>query len=240
MLKTVLDNLDGIDEAFHSLYDQTDDRYILKVEGVDLHPEVANLKSAYERVKEDKRTLASERDQLRAKVAGLPEDFDPTQWEKLKKGGKADPEEVIQLRKTLEAERDGWKTKAEEAAAQLRRATVERTLDQSLAEQGVTNPTFLKAARALLGPQIQTDANGTPIVETDMGPVPLADHIKRWVADEGKAFVTPPQGGGARGNDGKSGAAAKKAAQMTAQEKSLYIRENGLDAWKAKLAQDAT
>jgi hypothetical protein len=34
-----------------------------------------------------------------------------------------------------------------------------------------------------------------------MGPMPLADHVKRWVASEGKDFVTPPSGGGAKGND---------------------------------------
>jgi hypothetical protein len=34
-----------------------------------------------------------------------------------------------------------------------------------------------------------------------MGPRVLADFVKGWAASDGKDFVTPPQGGGAKGND---------------------------------------
>ena len=45
-----------------------------------------------------------------------------------------------------------------------------------------------------------------------MGPKVLADYVKGWVASEGKDFVTPPQGGGAKGNDRPiSGASLKRA-----------------------------
>jgi len=185
MLKTVLDSLEGVDDAVQQFYAQTDDgTYVLQVEGVDQHPDVANLKSAYERTKADKQAAAQERDALRAKVNGLPEDFDPKEWEKLKKGGQADPQELVQLRQTLEAERDEWKTKFEELQGQTRKMTVERTLAETLAAQGVTNPTYQKAAAAMLGPQAQLDDKGNAVVDTDMGPMPLADHVKRWVASD--------------------------------------------------------
>jgi hypothetical protein len=201
-LKTVIETLDGVDDAVQQFYAQDDSgNYVLQVEGVDQHPEVANLKSAYERTKADKKTAADERDALKARVEGLPEDFDPKEWEKLKKGGQADPQELVQLRQTLEAERDEWKGKFEELQGQTRKMTVERTLTETLAAQGVTNPTYQKAAAAMLGPQAQLDDKGNAVVDTDMGPMPLADHVKRWVASEGKDFVTPPSGGGAKGND---------------------------------------
>jgi hypothetical protein len=201
-LKTVIETLDGVDDAVQQFYAQDDSgNYVLQVEGVDQHPEVANLKSAYERTKADKKAAADERDALKAKVEGLPEDFDPKEWEKLKKGGQADPQELVQLRQTLEAERDEWKGKYQELEGQTRKMTVERTLAETLAAQGVTNPTYQKAATAMLWPQAQLDDKGNAVVDTDMGPMPLADHVKRWVASEGKDFVTPPSGGGAKGND---------------------------------------
>jgi len=239
-LKTVLETLDGLDETVQSLYTQTDAGYVLDVEGVDAHPEVANLKSAYERTKADRKAAMEERDALKDRLSGIPEDFDPDQWKQLKSGqAKADPEELVKLRQTLEAERDEWKQKFEGEVSRNRQIAVERTLDSALAEQGVTNPTYVKAARVLLSSQVQTDAEGNPVVETDMGPVPLADHVKRWVAGEGKAFVTPPSGGGSRGNDGSGTASAgKKAKEMSEAEKGRFIRENGLDAWKEKLARE--
>lgn len=207
MLKTVIESLDGVDDAVQPFYTQADDgSYVLQVEGVDQHPDVANLKSAYERTKADKKTAAEERDALKAKVAGLPEDFDPKEWEKLKKGGQADPQELVQLRQTLEAERDDWRGKYQDLEGQTRKMTVERTLAETLAAQGVTNPTYQKAAAALLTPKAQLDEKGRAVVDTDMGPMPLADHVKRWVASEGKDFVTPPSGGGAKGNDRGAGA----------------------------------
>lgn len=239
MLKTVLESLDGLDETVQSLYTQADDKFILNVEGINEHPEVSNLKSAYERVKADKKTAAEERDAFRARLEGLPEDFDPKEWEKLKKGGKADPEELVKLRQTLESERDEWKGKYEGEVTRNRQMAIERTLDAALAEQGVTNPTYVKAARVLLSSQVQVDGEGNPVVDTDMGPVPLSDHVKRWVAGEGKAFVTPPSGGGAKGNDGSSTSnTGKKAKDMNEAEKGRFIRENGLDAWKEKLARE--
>lgn len=239
MLKTVLESLDGLDEAVQSFYTEADGKFVLNVEGIDHHPEVANLKSAYERTKAERRSIMEERDTLKGKVAALPQDFDPEQWAKLKQGGKADPEELVKLRQTLEAERDEWRQKYEGEVTRAQRMAMERTLDSALAEQGVTNPTYVKAARVLLSSQVQADAEGNPVVETDMGPVPLADHVKRWVAGEGKAFVTPPAGGGARGNDGGStSSVGKKAKDMSEAEKGRFIRENGLDAWKDKLARE--
>jgi len=81
--------------------------------------------------------------------------------------------------------------------------TRDRSLDEALAGAGITNPTYLKAARALLAPQVKVDGDKA-IIETDMGPMALQEHVKRWVASEGQPFVTPPSGGGAKGNSAGS------------------------------------
>ena len=69
MLKTVIESTEGLDEALVPLYAEKDGKFVLQIEGVDAHPDVANLKSAYERVKEDRETIRTERDTLKAKAA---------------------------------------------------------------------------------------------------------------------------------------------------------------------------
>lgn len=190
MLKTTIESLEGISENLHELYEETDDGFVLKLSGIDDHPDVSGLKRAYQAEK-DKRKQAEE------KVKALPADFDADQWEKVK-SGKAKEEDLIALRKQLEAERDEWKGKAQSLEQQTYKLTVNQQLDDVLKDAGITNPTYQKAARALLSDGIQVK-DGKAVVDTDMGPMPLAEHVKRWVSSEGKAFVEQPKGGGASG-----------------------------------------
>lgn len=239
-LKTVVDTLDGLDEAVQSLYTETENGYVLDVEDVDAHPSVANLKSAYERTKADREAARKEREAMKAKLDAIPEDFDPEKWAEIAKGAKkSDSDELVKLREKLEAEKGDWQKKYEAEVSRNRQMAVERTLDTALTEQGITNPAYLKAARALISSSVQVNESGEPIVDTDMGPIPLAEHVARWVAGEGKAFVTPASGGGAKGNDsGAKAGGSKKAKDMTDGEKGVFIRENGLDAWKEKLERE--
>lgn len=213
-LKTTVASLDDIGAEHQSLYVQKGDVFVLDLEGVDTHPEVANLKSAYERVKQDRDTIRTERDDAKAKLANLPEDFDPQTWKRAKEG-KADPAELIQLRQTLEAERDEWKGKAEQGDKRVYELTVERELDGLLAQHGVSEPVFLEAARGLLKPQIKVE-DGKPVVDTDMGPLGLNEYVGRWISDKGKAFVSPAKGGGAGGSGTPAG---KKFSEMSETER---------------------
>jgi len=201
MLKTVIESTEGLDEALVPLYAEKDGKFVLQIEGVDAHPDVANLKSAYERVKEDRETIRTERDTLKAKAANLPADFDPEKWDKLK-DGKPDEAALVQLRQDLEAERDEWKGKFEKASETARKNALDRDLTDALTEAGVTNPSYAKAARKMLSDDVKIGEDGNPIVETDMGPMALSEHVKRWAAGDGKDFVTPPQGGGGKGGSG--------------------------------------
>jgi hypothetical protein len=55
-------------------------------------------------------------------------------------------------------------------------------------------------ARDHLAKQVKIGDDGKPFVETDMGPLGLNEHVKRWVAGDGKDLVDPGQGGGAKGS----------------------------------------
>ena len=200
-LKTVLESLDGVDDAVKSFYAETDGKFILQVDGVDSHPDVANLKSAYERTKADRDAARAERDEAKGKLKAVPDDFDAEKWAKIK-DGKPDEAALIQLRKELEAERDAQKDRADKAEAKALQSALDRDLTDALTEAGVTNPSFAKAARTMLSDGVKIDETGKPYVETDMGPLALTEHVKRWAAGDGKDFVTPPQGGGGKGGGG--------------------------------------
>ncbi len=200
-LKTVIETTEGLDEALKPLYEEVEGKFILQVEDVDAHPDVANLKSAYERVKADRETVKTDRDKFKALSESIPTDFDPEKWDKLK-DGKADEAALVSLRQELEAERDDWKAKAEQASQKALRNALDRDLTDALAEAGVTNSSFAKAARVLLSDDVKVSDEGKPFVETDMGPVPLTEHVKRWAAKDGKDFVTAPKGGGGKGGSG--------------------------------------
>lgn len=221
-IKTVLESLDGVDDALHPLYAETDGKFILQVDGVDAHPDVANLKSAYERVKADKAALATERDALKQRAASIPEDFDPKVWEKAK-DGKPDEGKLIELRAELEGKIASLTTDLEAERGKSLRNALDRDLTDALNAAGVTNPAFAKAARTMIAPDVKVGEDGKPMIETDMGPLALVEHVKRWAAGEGKDFVTPASGGGSKGGTGSTG---KKFAEMSPAELVNLHREN--------------
>lgn len=225
-LKTVLETLEGVDDALQSFYTETDGKFILQIDGVDNHPDVSNLKSAYERTKADRDAARAERDAAKKLAADFPEDFDAEKWAKIK-DGKPDEAALIKLRQTLEAERDDWKGKFEAASQTSLRNALDRDLTDALQEAGVTNPAFAKAARTMLASDVKIGDDGKAVVETDMGPMALAEHVKRWAATEGKPFVTPPSGGGAGGGKGGGGTVtAESFAKMGDKERTDLFRND--------------
>lgn len=200
-LKTVLESMDGIDDAVKALYAEDNGRFILQIEDVDNHPELAPFKRAYERVKADNQAVKSERDALKLRTDAFPKDFDPKVWEKAK-DGKADEAKLVEMRAELESRIEAEKLRADTAEQRLVKSAVERDLGDALVEAGINNPTFAKAARTMLSDMVKTDDGGMPIVESDMGPMALGDYVKKWAASEGKDFVTPPTGGDRKASTG--------------------------------------
>jgi hypothetical protein len=216
-IKTILDTLDGAPEALHSEYKEVDGKFVLDIDGVDAHPAVANLKSAHERQKQTNKTLSTELTAAKARLEGLPEDFDLDAYEALKTQaeGKAPAktdEQVAQVRQQLERKHQADLAKKDERIATLEGAVTKATIDDGLSkaldEAGV-DPAFKPAAMALLKSKgavklVEEDDQFKATVETDMGPMPLAGYVKDWAGgDEGKIFIKKPTGGDASGSDGR-------------------------------------
>ena len=224
MLKTILDSLEGVDDAVQQFYTEQDGKYVLQVEGVDNHPDVANLKSAYERVKEDKAKLAQERDDAKGKLKSIPDDFDPEMWERAK-SGKADPEQLRKVREELESEAQEWRQKYEGLQSEMHQKALRNAVQSALAENGVPEGARRGAALDMLDGRKVEMQGEEPVIDTEMGPMPVADYAKRWVAKDGKAYVAMPTGGDAKGNPGGS-AGSKKPEEMNAQDRKDLLQEN--------------
>ena len=188
-LKVTVESLDDVQEELKPFYAETEGGYVLQVEGVDNHPEVKNLKNAYTAVKAKE---AEARDKLRDALAKLEAKPAPTA---------KDEAEMVRLREELEAKLSEKDAKLSEYERKIYGLTVENQLDGLLREAGVIDATYAKAAKLMLSNGVKM-VDGNPIVETDMGPITLVDHVKRFVAGEGRAFVSPAKGLGTGGQDG--------------------------------------
>ncbi|MCY1229638.1 hypothetical protein D9M68_188350 [compost metagenome] len=205
-LKLVLDSLDNVDEALKALYvEHSDGKFHLDTDADSVrgHRDVLPLANAYERTKTDLATVKGELADAKKKAA--PDDFDTETWKKLKDGKTDDAahqRQLVELRKTLEGERDDWKGKYEGEVTKGKKAKINAELTDALSASGITNPSFVKAARALLEPRVAMDTDDASM-DIGLGPMGIAEAVKRWAAgDEGKSFVAPAKGDNAKGNDG--------------------------------------
>lgn len=170
---------------------------------------------------------------------------------KLRKGQEIDPADL----ERAENERDQYKQQLNDANKALKKANtdveaankradaaegfgtkllVENGLNEALAKAGVTNPVHQKAAKAMLGGQVQIVADGDSRV-AKVGDKALADFVTEWAgSDEGKHFVTAADvsGGGAQGASRASSAPSKRT-EMNHAQKADYIRKHGQDAYNS-------
>lgn len=99
---------------------------------------------------------------------------------------------------------DAATKRAEAAEASRTKLIADSALAEALAKAGVTGPAYQKAAKALLGPQVQVIAEGDSHI-AKLGDKALSDAITEWAgSDEGKHFVTAPDtsGSGSQGGRG--------------------------------------
>lgn len=191
-LKTVLETLEGVDDAVKALYIEKDGKHVLDLEGIDTHPEVAKLKSAYERTKADKAALKADADKAKADLA-----------EAMK--GKPDEAALIVERQRYEGQIADLTGKLTDAQGKLVGVTRDQALTSALQAAGVTDAGLQAGAAAMHRDKIKLSDDGSATVETAMGPKALGDFIKGWAASDGKAFVTPAEGGGAKGSQSQNG-----------------------------------
>lgn len=215
-LKTVLDNLDDVPEALRAEYKEIDGKFVLDLDGIDVHPTVVNLKTAHERQKQTNRTLQSDLTAARTRLEGLPDDFDADAYEALqaqaegKAPAKTD-EQVAQIRQQLERKHQADLAKKDERINTLTGAVNKLSIDDGLSkaldEAGV-DPAFKPGAMALLKSKgavklVEEDGHFKAQVDTDMGPMPLGSYVKDWSgSEEGKIYVKKATGGDAQGGTG--------------------------------------
>lgn len=252
-LKTVLESLEGVDDAFKPLYKQGEGgKFVLDVEDYDSHPSVRALSGA---LTAHKATVAELREKLQtaeSKVAELPEDFDPAKWlewkaaaEKNKDGKDREVANLQQMYddrvKAIKAEYDA-KIAGLEGQISSRDDLIDknsRDVELNSALVGAnTKKEFLEAAKLLVAQRIKTvrldDGTRVNVVPTNLGDLPLADFVKGWAETDGKAFIAPATGPDTKGGLNKNGQPdknpwAKDSFNLTEQGK--ILRE---DSEKAK------
>lgn len=231
-LKAILDSIDDLPDDVKSEYKpakiEDKDVFVLDVEGVDSHPGVKTLKSAFERLKGDKKKLGDDLKVANDKLKVLPDDFDAEEWLRLKalddEGGTEDDkkkkrDEHLQGQKKIFEDRIkalGEKHTADLAAKDAVIAAKDKEINGFVVDGGLTtalvdagvDKKLLPGAKALLGASVKTiveDGKTRAFFDTDMGEAEIGDFVKSWVqSDAGKAYVPPATGGGAGGGDNKN------------------------------------
>lgn len=222
-LKTVLETTEGLNEALIPFYTEHDDKFVLQIDGVREHPDVANLRVAYDREKEGAKALKAELADLKAKIANLPEDFDPEKWAKLK-DGKADEAAQIKLRQEYEAKIEKLEGEVATVKEAARKTAIERDLTDALTAAGFTDPAVLDLARTKLAGEVRIGDDGKAVIETDMGPITPAERAKRLANGEWKALVTAPKGGGSKSGEGSGTVTKEQFASMGDKERVELFR----------------
>ncbi|WP_323033168.1 hypothetical protein, partial [Paracoccus sp. (in: a-proteobacteria)] len=135
----VLDSLDSIDAAFHDHYSEKDGKFYLQIDGIKDHPDPQALRSALERVRQEKKDLIAAHEADKLRLDGLPDDFDASAYDALKAQaeGKDPPktdEQVTRVREQLERKHQAELGKKDERIAVLERQIGKVTIDDGLSK----------------------------------------------------------------------------------------------------------
>lgn len=217
-LKVTVENLDDVQEELRSFYRETDGAYVLDVDGVDEHPDVKNLRSAYQAEKQKRQEQGQKLRDAQDKLEELESKPKGEQTQK-------DKDEIVRLRAQLEQERDNAVNRASELEKQVYKLTVQNQLDDALKDAGITTPAFQRAAKAMLSDSIKVQ-DGKPFFDTDMGPIGLREYVKRWAATEGSDFVNPPRGAGAKSQSGGGNLSKKKPEEMSMADRRQLLQDD--------------
>lgn len=205
-LKALLDSVADIPEALKEFYKESDGKFVLQIDGIKEHPDTKPLQTALENAKTERQTARDERDALKTRFAGLPDDFTVDDYNRLKDAGGGDIDKRLAEQKerletqfkakeqALTAERDKYKNVAEGGEKS-------RTLTEAIAAAGVA-PQFVEGVTAMFEKKLKVAYEGDAVITT-IDSMPVKDAIKAWAGtDAGKAYIaaTDNNGGGAGGN----------------------------------------
>lgn len=83
-LPILVEDQSKLPEGFEKLYEENDNgQFVLQVEGVDNHPDVHGLKSAYQKEKEKRQRFSQQVEQFKQKASLIPDDIDEDAIEQL-------------------------------------------------------------------------------------------------------------------------------------------------------------
>jgi hypothetical protein len=113
--------------------------------------------------------------------------------------------EAEKVAKTATTEAEKHKKSYEGESKVVHDLLVDNGLSTALLENGIKNPVYLKAAKALLASQVILTAEGDKRI-AKVGDKSLTDFIKTWAgSDEGKSFVAAAVNNGGGASGGHSG-----------------------------------
>jgi hypothetical protein len=165
-------------------------------------------------------------EKLKTRFDFLPEDFDGEAFEALKKaadgkGGQVTEEQIAEIRERITAKLDkkyGEKHTAEVEPLRAENEKLKGSVSKLVIDGGLAaamdaadidpkhKSMLLPALKARGKIRVEEDEDGDlrPVVETDMGAVPLRDWVSEFAgSDEGSPYVVKPTGPAPNGNNGQ-------------------------------------
>lgn len=224
MLKYKLDSLDGLDESVANLYEQSGDKFILKVDGVDESDNVLGLKRQVDQLmteKKDAAKKAKEAEEAAAKAT----------------------EEAARKKGDLDALETSWQTKMDRAVADKDseldglRGSINKMMVDNVAIT-LANELSVQGSASVLLPHIKQRLKAdqrdgelvTAVIDEHGRPSAMTlDDLKNEFSNN-PAFAplivgSKASGGGANGAHGNGGAVTKKFSEMSGGEL-VELRKN--------------
>jgi hypothetical protein len=214
-LRAFYEAAEEVPDAVKDYYAEDGEKWVLDIEGIDSHPKVRGVVTANRENVKKRDAYKAQVDLLEAKVAGLPEDFDPDQWAQFKNSDPAKPDAAVEaikaqhqkqveaLAKKHQADLDRLSGDLSERDSYIDRTVRDGGLKDALIDIGV-EPALMDGALASLRDRVKVqraeDGNRRALVETDLGEVGVTDFVKEWAASKGKAYLGKPTGPDAPGS----------------------------------------
>ena len=221
-------DLEAVPEAARGLYRERDGAYLLQVSGMVPEDEVAGLKTALERTKEERSRIKQLNDRDLKELEDLREVRKRAEEDKAKQEGRWDD-----LRAKLQQEHEAERSRLNMAVESL---TVTNELQRAIREYGVA-PEYEEAVEALMlrkGPTVDwRDDKPVGVFRDEVhGNKPIAEAVKEWSSsDAAKAYLAPKTGAGGGGGGGqpRGGGTTKKYSDMNWEEKAAYLESQYAD-----------
>lgn len=248
-IKAMLDSVDELPEAVKSYYKQDGDRFVLDIEEIDNHPSVRGVITANKTNKETRDRLRAEVEALKARTSFLPEDFDADAFENLRaaaegKGTKTTDEQLAEIRakaadaaaKKFQPEIETREQRIAKMDAALKRMVIDDGLMRAMDEARIApehRDMLLPGLKARAKIEIQEDGDAyKAAVDTDLGPVSLAQYVKEWAgSDSGKIYVAKSTGADPKGGRGGTGGSKTMKTDefnaLSAHERNSFMKAGG-------------